>query len=178
MIGAVGGAVSAFPLGVITNILSPTSDDVAGGGQRVRPAWHQFLITVVFGTLSGAIGAAVLHHNEVDLKGTDILHATRAGVLGGAIMGPGAIIYIPILMLVLVTILSPLFILTAMGVEWFRGSIEQTMTANSYSYRICYCVGTRGRDPEINEQVNRMNNIIRNHESFLWGPRRDDFGSW
>ncbi|KAF8908931.1 hypothetical protein CPB84DRAFT_106701 [Gymnopilus junonius] len=40
--------------------------------------------TVVYSTFTGAIGSAVLHHNHVDLHESDVLHATRAGAVGGA----------------------------------------------------------------------------------------------
>ncbi|KAF8803187.1 hypothetical protein BYT27DRAFT_7196075, partial [Phlegmacium glaucopus] len=102
-------------------------------------------------TLSGTIGCAVLLHNHVDLGRIDVLHATRAGILGGVILGPGWSIGFPLaLSLAVNLILSPLWIVTLFGAKWLWVRSSETWTEGGYSRAVCFCVGGIQED-EIKE---------------------------
>ena len=162
IIGAVGSLVAAPVIGTPLNCVTGNQQDENG-----RPSlWISYITTLLFGTLSGTLGAAILKHNHFDLQGTDVLHATRAGALGGAIMGPGAIFLLPLVFLAIGIILSPLWIAMMFGVEWIYKKSSESWTDNSHSYSICYCVGTCGDDPEINAEMDHINAIQRRHRDF------------
>lgn len=164
-IGAVGGAIGTVCLGLATSCINPSNGDP--NSEPRYPLWVSMIFTVVLGTISGPIGYSVLNDRHVDLKGIDVLHATRAGVLGGVILaGPGALLIGPVMVLVFGTILSPLWIAMLFGVEWAFARSSETITSNSHSYSMCYCVGTCGRDPEVVNQIEEMNNIESRHRNF------------
>ncbi|PPQ75706.1 hypothetical protein CVT24_002595 [Panaeolus cyanescens] len=60
--------------------------------QRHSPLWLLVVIIcslpfgTLGGTLSGVMGCAILRSRWVDLGGLDVLHAARAGALGGSIV--------------------------------------------------------------------------------------------
>jgi len=163
IIGAVGSLVAAPVIGIPLNCIMGDQRDENG---RPRSSWTTILTTVLVGTLTGTLGAAVLKHNHFDLQGTDVLHATRAGALGGAILGPGAIFILPLVFLAIGIVLSPVWIALIFGVEWIYTKSRESWTDNSHSYSICYCVGTCGDDPEINAEMDHINAIKRRHEDF------------
>ncbi|KAF8803174.1 hypothetical protein BYT27DRAFT_7196058 [Phlegmacium glaucopus] len=109
-------------------------------------------LTLLLCTLSGTIGCAVLLHNHVDLGGIDVLHATRAGILGGVILGPGWSIGFPLaLSLAVHLILLPLRIATLFGAKWlWVRSSESWTERGGYSYAVCVCAGGIQED-EIKE---------------------------
>ena len=98
-----------------------------------RP-WISYITTLLLGTLSGTLGAAILKHNHFDLQGTDVLHATRAGALGGVIMGPGVIFLLPLVLLAIGIILPPLFIALIFGLEWISMKSSESWTDNGYRH--------------------------------------------
>jgi hypothetical protein len=162
IIGAVGSLVAAPVIGIPLNCVTGNQQDENG-----RPSsWISYITTLLLGTLSGTLGAAILKHNYFNLEGTDVLHATRAGALGGAILGPGAIFLLPLVFLAIGIILSPLWIAMMFGVEWIYTKSSESWTDNSHSYSICYCVGTCGDDPEINAEMDHINAIQRRHRDF------------
>ena len=85
---------------------------------------------MLFSPLSGAIGCAILLRSHADLGGIDVLHATRAGALGGAIILVG-----------LIFVKSVIFI----GAPWV---VQTIWTYRSHSY-----CSTRGDDPEMNAEL-------------------------
>ena len=91
-----GSLVAGVGLGIPINCVTGNQVDENG---IPRLSWTTILTTVLVGTLTGTLGTAILKHNHFDLEGTDVLHATRAGALGGAILGPGAIFLLPLLFL-------------------------------------------------------------------------------
>lgn len=85
----------------------------------------QLASSVVIGTLSGTIGSAILLRCHVDLHGFDVLHATRAGAVGGAIMTLAAIIAIPILFGTLVCIFPMMLVTLMASFEWMQAKHEE-----------------------------------------------------
>jgi hypothetical protein len=158
IIGAVGSLVAVLVIGIPLNCVTGNQQDENGR----LPSWITYITTLLVGTLSGTLGAAILKHNHFDLQGTDVLHATRAGALGGAILGPGTILLFPLMFI----ILSPLWIAMMFGVEWIYTKSSERWTENSHCYSTCYCVGTCGDDPEINAEMDHINAIQRRHRDF------------
>ena len=153
-VGAVGGILAAMIVGVVVSFIPRRSSN----GQPPQHPWYvQVTSTVLGGTLSGAIGSAILLRNGHDLKGLDTLHAARAGAVGGAIFGPGAIILLPVLIIVIGLILSPLWIAMSMGFKFVYSKSRESWTENSYRYSGCHCWGTCGEeDPEIQSEILRI----------------------
>ncbi|KAF8909689.1 hypothetical protein CPB84DRAFT_1765213 [Gymnopilus junonius] len=121
-------------------------------------------MTVVYSTLTGAIGSAVLRHNHVDLHGTDVLHATRAGAVSGAVLGPGAVLALPIIMLGVGVLLPPLIVAMQLGLKWVHVRSSESWDVRTYRSSYCYTYGTCGEDPEIEEKLaqipkNRLQNF-------------------
>ncbi|KAH6902561.1 hypothetical protein BKA70DRAFT_639415 [Coprinopsis sp. MPI-PUGE-AT-0042] len=153
-IGAVGGILATMIVGVVTSFIPRKS---VNGQQPQHPWYIQVASTVLGGTLSGAIGSAILIRNNVDLAGLDILHATRAGAVGGAIFGPGAIILLPLIIIVIGIILAPLWLAMSLGLEFVYSKSRESWTENSYRYSGCHCWGTCGDgDPEIQSEILRL----------------------
>ncbi|KAF9484049.1 hypothetical protein BDN70DRAFT_917930 [Pholiota conissans] len=153
-IGAVGGVLSGLIFGFLAQCL-PTDED--------GRLWWPFSMagSVIVGTLSGAIGTAILNKHNVDLKGIDLLHATRAGALGGTILGPGQIVAVPLIFAALMILLSPLLIAMKMGLRWvYVRSSESWSDRGTYRASYCYSYGTCGDDPEIEEELAD----VRRHE--------------
>jgi len=153
IVGAAGNLVATPVIAFAINCVIGDQRDENGR----PPSWISYITTLLLGTLSGTLGGAILKHNHFDLEGTDVLHATRAGALGGAIWGPGAIVIIPLLILASGIILSPLWIAVKFGVEWIYIKSSESWTDDSYSYSLCYCVGTSGDDSEINAEIDDIN---------------------
>lgn len=126
--------------------------------------------TVLSGTLAGVLGFKILE-KHIDMKGLDLVHATRAGALGGTIMGPGAIILTPVIVGV---ILAPLFLVLMAGGEWIYSKSTENWGPNSHSYAYCLCYGHCG-DPEIEEEVERIRAIERRHRSMFDDPYDNHF---
>ncbi|KAF8809237.1 hypothetical protein BYT27DRAFT_7210234 [Phlegmacium glaucopus] len=126
-------------------------------GKETVPWYIQLCMHLLLSTLSGTIGCAVLLHRHVDLGGIDVLHATRAGALGGAILGPGSIFVAPwVISAVMFLIFSPAWLAISMGAQWAVIRSNETWTDRSHSYSYCYCYGTRGDDPEINAELENL----------------------
>ncbi|KAJ2933326.1 hypothetical protein H1R20_g3759, partial [Candolleomyces eurysporus] len=150
-VGAVGAIFAGMIVGTVLSCL-PCSDSE-------DPPWYiKVVATVLTATLAGVLGFKILD-KHIDMKGLDLLHATRAGALGGTIMGPGAIIVLP---LVIGLILSPLLIVVMAGGEWIYAKSTENWGPNSHSYCYCVCYGSRG-DPEIEAEVERIQNMERRH---------------
>jgi hypothetical protein len=161
----VGSLVATPTIGIPLSCVTGNQQDEYGR----LPPWVTYITTLLVGTLSGTLGAAILKHNHFDLEGTDVLHATRAGALGGAILGPGTILLIPLMFI----ILSPLWIATMFGVEWIYTKSSESWTDHWHCYSTCYCIGTRGDDPEINAEIDHINAIQRHHRDFLNNNHRN-----
>ncbi|KAJ2933346.1 hypothetical protein H1R20_g3761, partial [Candolleomyces eurysporus] len=157
-VGAVGAIFAVMIVAVAISCL-PCSNS------EDQPWYIRIAGTVLSGTLAGVLGFKILE-KHIDMKGLDLVHATRAGALGGAIIGPGAIILIP---LVVGFILAPLFIVLMAGGEWFYAKSTENWEPNSHSYSYCLCYGHCG-DPEIEEEVERIRNIERRHNSTFDNP--------
>jgi len=150
-IGAVGSLISIFILALFTPFFPKTYDEE---GRETTPWYIRLCTYLLLCTLSGTIGCAVLLHNHVDLGGIDVLHATRAGALGGAILGPGSTIIVPwVISAVFIFIFSPIWFAISMGAQWVLVRSSESWTDRSHSYSYCYCYGTRGDDPEINAEL-------------------------
>lgn len=105
-VGAVGGAIftpALLVLGAIIHKIIPSdaqdSDEEREDGWTPpeKTGFHRFLETCLtltgssgLGAAAGAIGSAVLRiHGKTTM---DSLHAARAGALGGAVLGPGILV--------------------------------------------------------------------------------------
>jgi hypothetical protein len=153
-IGAVGGILAGMIVGAVGGFLPKKS---VNGQQPQHPWYIQMASTVLGGTLSGAIGASILLRQNVDLAGLDVLHATRAGAVGGAIFGPGAIILLPLIILVIGILLAPLWLAMTLGFQFAYSKSRESWTENSYRYSGCHCWGTCGEgDPEIQSEILRL----------------------
>ena len=140
LIGVVGSLISVFILGLFRPCIPKTRDEK--GNEKIH--WSiQACMCLLLSTLSGTIGSAVLLRGHVDLGGIDILHATRAGALGGAILGPGSVLIAPWVLATIFFVFSPVWLAISMGARWVgeRSSGDWTERNRSYSY--CYCCGTR-----------------------------------
>ncbi|KAF8815645.1 hypothetical protein BYT27DRAFT_7333860 [Phlegmacium glaucopus] len=153
-IGAVGCLISTFILAIFTSFVPKTYNKE---GKEIVPWYVQLCTHLLLSTLSGTIGCAVLLHLHVDLGGIDVLHATRAGALGGAILGPGSIFVVPwVISAVMFLIFSPAWLAISMGAQWVVIRSSETRTYGSHSHSYCYCYGTRGDDPEINAELENL----------------------
>lgn len=120
------------------------------------PWFISLVATILAYTLTGTIGCAILIHNHVDLGPIDVLHATRAGALGGAIFGPGMIVLVPMFFGVLMIVLSPLWLAMSMGLRWVYVRSSESWDGRTHKYSYCYTYGTCGDDPEIEEELARL----------------------
>jgi len=132
IIGAVGSLVAGAVLSIPINCVTVNQQDENG---RPRSSWTTYFTTVLVGTLTGTFGAAILKHYHFDLEGTDVLHATRAGALGGAILGSGVLFLIPLVVLAIFIILSPIWIAMRFGVEWIYAKSSESWIRNNRGYR-------------------------------------------
>jgi hypothetical protein len=107
----VGGILSSLCTSIVFSIF-PTDNE---GNQNFVVSMFR---TVFFGALSGTIGASLLLSYKVDLGGIDVLHATRAGALGGTIIIPGSILLIPVLWVVMMAVYTPLWLSIQSGAGW------------------------------------------------------------
>ena len=122
-----------------------------------QPPWFISLaVNILVATLTGTIGCAILIHNHVDLGSIDVLHATRAGALGGAILGPGMILFVPIFFAALMIVLSPLWLAMKMGLRWVSVRSSESWDGRTHKYSYCYTYGTCGDDPEIEEELAKL----------------------
>ena len=98
---AIGATGSVFAGLIIVLLTAP----FVASGQSVRLPWPLAVIyVIIFSLLTGTIGSKILTDCRVDLGGIDILRATRAGAVGGAIFGLEAGYVLPL-------IISPLYTL-------------------------------------------------------------------
>lgn len=154
-IGATGAIVASLSIGIFMQCIPKDEND--------QPPWFiSMFVNVLVSTLTGTIGSAILIRHHVDLGPIDILHATRAGALGGAILGPGMILIVPLFFGV---ILSPLWLAMAMGLRWIYAKSSESWDGRTHKYSYCYTYGTCGDDPEIEEELaqlpqNRIGNRI------------------
>lgn len=106
-IGAVGGCIMAIPSGVIQILyaLIPVAiwkkvDPESGKSIYARRSLSFLLLAgvlslgwcVALGAAIGAIGAAIFEATHK--SGLDVVHAAKAGALGGTILGPGALLVV------------------------------------------------------------------------------------
>ncbi|KAF8159298.1 hypothetical protein B0H34DRAFT_806959 [Crassisporium funariophilum] len=155
-IGAVGILIASLIVALVMQCVPSCTVYNQRTGEQ-EPAWYVTMTTtLVASTLAGTIGCAILLHNKVDIGGIDVLHATRAGALGGAILGPGSIITTPLIGAAVMIILSPLWLAVQMGVQWVSVRSNETWSDRYHSYSYCYCYGSRGDDPEINAELTRI----------------------
>ncbi|PPQ96479.1 hypothetical protein CVT26_010473 [Gymnopilus dilepis] len=153
-IGAVGSLIASLCMSLTAFIL-PHDEN----GQV--PWFISLPMSVAYATLTGAIGSAVLRHNHVDLHGTDVLHATRAGAVGGAVLGPGLTLAMPIIVLGVGLILSPLFLAMKLGFRWVYVRVSESWDESTYKSSYCYTYGTCGDDPEIEEELAQIPQHLR-----------------
>ena len=122
-IGATGGCIS----GLIMSCLSAGMH--CGRSEEDDPWYIRLLSTILFSTLAGVIGCAILLQSHVDIGGIDIEHSAGAGALGGLILSIAVILVWPLLMAAIFIILSPLFLAMSMVLKWVHirsnGSWEQ-----------------------------------------------------
>lgn len=151
-IGAVGSLISVFILALFTSCIPIPKTGDARGNQKAKAPWYiQICTYLLLSTLSGTTGSAILLHNH-DLGGIDILHATRAGALGGAILGPGLVLIAPWVFTALFLIFSPVWITISMDVQRMASKSSEDWTERRHSHSFCYCCSTRGDDLEINTE--------------------------
>ncbi|KAF8803165.1 hypothetical protein BYT27DRAFT_6744839 [Phlegmacium glaucopus] len=91
----------------------------------------QICLSVLVSTLSGTIGCTILLYNHVDLGGIDVLHATYAGAVGGAIFTPGMIF--AVVSLVIAFILSPFWVASSWGSKRLWGGSSESLTDSHYA---------------------------------------------
>jgi len=145
-IGATGAILASMVVGIFMQCV-PMDEN----GQ---PPWFISLaINVLVATLTGIIGCAILIHNHVDLGPIDVLHSARAGALGGAILGPGMILFVPIFFAVLI---PPLWLAMKMGLRWVSVRSSESWDGRTHKYSYCYTYGTCGDDPEIEEELAKL----------------------
>jgi hypothetical protein len=146
-IGAIGGVISAIAFGFFTQCLPKDENG---------ELWWPFSMasSVIVSTLAGTIGCAILQRAQAELHGIDVLHAARAGALGGAVLGPGMIFAAPLIMAALLIILSPLLIAMKLGLRWvYVRSSESWNDRGTYRSSYCYSYGTCGDDSDIEEEL-------------------------
>jgi hypothetical protein len=105
---------------------------------------------VLASALTGTIGSAILIHNHVDLGPIDVLHATRAGALGGAIFGPAVALGVPLVFALLFIVFSRVWLAMMAGLKWVTTHSRGTWDGRT---DILYSCGTCGKDPEINGDI-------------------------
>ncbi|KAF8803190.1 hypothetical protein BYT27DRAFT_6745655 [Phlegmacium glaucopus] len=138
-----------FIVALVMEICVPKTYDEEG---RERVPWYiRICASLLVSTLSGTIGCAVLLHNHVDLGGIDVLHATRAGALGGAILAPG-MMFVPLVLVLAITfIFSPLWIAISLGARWLWGGSDTTfkLAGRGFKYSACYCSGGNLQEDDL-----------------------------
>ncbi|KAF5313381.1 hypothetical protein D9611_008620 [Ephemerocybe angulata] len=122
-VGATGGIMATACFGLFTSLLSEPR--TTGAVIQSPPVLIQLSSSVVIGTLSGTIGSAVLLHKHVDLGGFDILHATRAGALGGAILTLATLVFVPVMVATFICIFPTMFIAFATCVQWLQDRYDE-----------------------------------------------------
>ncbi|KAF6751066.1 hypothetical protein DFP72DRAFT_498158 [Ephemerocybe angulata] len=163
-VGAVGGIFAVICIGIVFSSCVPQTEMTEQGPQH---AWYfRMAATVLAGTVTGPIGCSIMRRH-MDLKGLDVLHATRAGAVGGAVMGVGNIVIFPILLLAIGILLTPLWIAMAMGLEFIVNKSNETWGENSHSYSHCYCYGSCGEpDEEMQEEIQEIRALEERHRQF------------
>ncbi|KAH9474437.1 hypothetical protein JR316_0012896 [Psilocybe cubensis] len=174
-IGATGAVIAALALGLLLQFFQKPNEE------RPTPWYVTMCTTVVVHTLSGAIGTSILQRHHVDLGGIDVLHATRAGALGGAILGPGSILLVPVILAGLGIILSPLWLAMTMGLRWefhrfpaCKGASEKLPSSMS-NERLIIDGPSRTDDAggsykHIRTDRRLVSGISREYESLINGP--------
>lgn len=128
-VGAVGGIPATVSFSLLSSLFfrpSPTAAVV-----EAPPALIQLSSSIIIGTLSGAIGSSVIRAMNVytslrfDLKGFDVLHATRAGAVGGAIMTFGALIIIPMTFAIVVCFVQSMLLMLVMVIGWLQDRFDE-----------------------------------------------------
>jgi len=146
-IGATGACISAL----ITGCLSVCAH--YGQQSKGNDPWYiRCLFSVLFSTLAGVLGCAILHHNRVDLGGIDIQHSAAAAALGGLISSIGSIFIGPVLMMAISVILSPLFLAVAMKMGLNIRSNGGWEQRGRRIYSHCICCGSCEGDEEIDAE--------------------------
>lgn len=124
MVGAAGGVLSTLLFGLFSALLSePTSSSMSS--LENPPVIVQLASSVVIGTLTGTIGSSILVYSGVDIGGLDVIHATRAGAVGGAIMTLAALILIPIVLGMLVCLLPMTMLVAVTWMQWLQERYEE-----------------------------------------------------
>ena len=145
-IGATGGVIASIIVGIILHV--------------VEDHWFIRLCSgVLASTLTGTIGCAILLHNHVDLGPIDVLHATRAGALGGAIIGPAMSFAVPLIFTLLFIILTPIWLVMMSGLKWVSAHSSETWDGRTYEGPTWCCFGTCGRDSEVNEEIEILQRV-------------------
>ncbi|PPQ87532.1 hypothetical protein CVT25_008534 [Psilocybe cyanescens] len=147
-IGATGAIIASMAVGLLLQCLCIKTDE-----EHPAPWYISMSTTVVVHTLSGAIGTAILRRHHVDLGGIDVLHATRAGALGGAILGPGSIVIVPVVFAALGILLTPLWLAMMMGLKWVHVHSKESWDGMTYKSSYCVTYGTCGHDEEIENEL-------------------------
>ncbi|KIM41328.1 hypothetical protein M413DRAFT_146551 [Hebeloma cylindrosporum] len=148
-IGATGAIIASLIMGIFLQCMPKDENG--------EPPWFITLfVNVLACTLTGTIGCAILIHNHVDLGPIDVLHATRAGALGGAILGPGMIVILPLFFAAVMIVLSPLWLAMMMGLRWVSVRSSESWDGRTHKFSYCYTYGTCGDDPEIEEELAQL----------------------
>jgi len=115
-VGAVGAVFASMIVGTVSGIFPKSG---GGDGEEPKhPFYVQVISAVLVGTLSGAIGCSILRRAGHALGGLNVLHATRAGAVGGAILAPAAILIVPVVLFVMGLILAPLWLGVMSAARW------------------------------------------------------------
>ncbi|KDR76994.1 hypothetical protein GALMADRAFT_246177 [Galerina marginata CBS 339.88] len=144
-IGATGGVLASIIVGIATSCI-PLEEGHPALRFMAIPA------TVLVSTVTGAIGSSILLSRHVDL-GIDVLHATRAGALGGTIVSLGSPLLVPVIAIAVAILFSPLWAAMAMGLRWVHVRSSESWDGRTHRSSSCYCYGTCGDDPEIEEEL-------------------------
>ncbi|RXW16765.1 hypothetical protein EST38_g9087 [Candolleomyces aberdarensis] len=128
-VGATGGTLATLCFGIFSSIFSKPRFNALSFEEPPLPI--QFVSSVVVGTLSGTFGSLILLRGHVDLHGLDVLHATRAGAVGGAIMTLAALVAIPIVFATFGCILPMMLITLMASIEWLQAKYDDDWDAFS-----------------------------------------------
>lgn len=124
MVGATGGVLSTLLFGLFSSLLSePAANSMTS--LETPPVVVQLASSIVIGTLTGTIGSSILIFSDVDIGGLDVIHATRAGAVGGAIMTLAALIFIPIVLGMLVCLLPMTMLVVVTWMQWLQERYEE-----------------------------------------------------
>lgn len=144
-IGATGGIIASILVGI------PLQYKPCKDGHGDTPWLLSLCASIVTSTLTGTIGSAILLHSHVDLGPIDVLHATRAGAVGGAVFGPGMILFVPMFFAMLFGLLATVWLGMMEGLAWV--SARSSETWDGRTYKAFYYCGTCGKDMGTNEEI-------------------------